>query len=64
MITSSSIEVNKDVVPFTTDSGQTSNVRENAKLTSNKNRTSLNESKIKDRKELKSSVVRENKLRV
>ena len=49
MITSSSIEVNKDGVPFATDSGQTSNVRENEKPMSNKNRTIFNESKIKER---------------
>ena len=47
MSTPSSIEVDKNGVLFVTDSGQRSNVRENAKPMSGKNSISFNESKIK-----------------
>ena len=59
MSTPSSIEVDKNGVLFVTDSGQRSNVRENAKPMSGKNSISLIESKINDRKGLKSRVVKE-----
>ena len=62
MLTPSSIEVSRNNIPLATDSGQTSDVRKNEKPMSNKDKTSLNGSKINDRKELKSSVVKEARL--
>ena len=62
MLTPSSIEVSRNNVPFATDSGQTSDVRKNEKPMSSKDKTSLNGSKINDRKELNSSVVKEARL--
>ena len=62
MLTPSSIEVSRNNVPFAIDSGQTSDVRKNEKPMSNKDKTSLSGSKINDRKELKSSVVKEARL--